>query len=446
MQKAGWKKMASKNRIFVPDYYYDFKCIADKCSHTCCEGWEIDIDDDSLNRYEKFPEICSKIDYNDIPHFILDEKERCPFLQDTGLCEMILKYGEDMLCQTCTDHPRFRNFWEDRIEMGLGLVCEEAIRCVIQCKGVSNFRELNSKNALSLSPDAYLDTSNTLPDDEKWLFEERFNLIRENEHYFEARYGSDLNLSSDFNNGSEIINYFTRLREYFLFRHIPDALYDDRLEERIQFIDYLIDLVYRNWQDSDKTFDSLVECIREISYDYEYDEDRKEQILNKFYIENAELVLLTEDDYEEVVALYKSALGTPGCVWTESYPTKDLLKEDIKTQSLYGLFSNEGTLIAAIAVDRDEEVDKLPCWSENLRPSKELARLVVSTDYRNLGIARNMIKKIMPILKAQGNKSVHYLVCDDNPQAIRSYASLEFNNVGRASMFGEEFTCYEKAL
>ena len=35
-------------KIYVPDYYSEFSCIADKCSDNCCIGWEIDIDENSL--------------------------------------------------------------------------------------------------------------------------------------------------------------------------------------------------------------------------------------------------------------------------------------------------------------------------------------------------------------------------------------------------------------
>ena len=38
------------NKI-VPDYYKKFKCIADKCKHSCCIGWEIDIDEHTYNKY-----------------------------------------------------------------------------------------------------------------------------------------------------------------------------------------------------------------------------------------------------------------------------------------------------------------------------------------------------------------------------------------------------------
>ena len=408
-------------RTYVPDYYHNFKCIASKCKHTCCQGWEIEIDNDSLKRFSTYSDIKKHIEYSDAsnsineqPHFKLKVGEVCPFLQDNGLCKMIITHGEDMLCQTCTDHPRFRNYWADRIEMGIGLVCEEAARIIL-----SSDHPLKLVNAENTTYD-FTDSS----EDEQWLIEER-NFL----------------LSQITDNGP-----FARLKEYLIYRHIPDALYDDRLEERIQYIDYLIELIKDKYNHTDKSFENLIECAREISYDYEYDEEMKEKLLNKFYIENAELVLLTEDDKEDIYALYQSALGSPGCVWTESYPSRELLDEDIETHNLYGLFSNAGELIAAIAIDRDEEVEKLPYWSKSLQPSKEVARLVVSLEYRNLGIARNMIKKIMPILKAMGNKSIHYMVSDDNPQAKRSYESLKFNEVGHTHMYDEDFTCYEKEL
>ena len=60
------------------------------------------------------------------PHFRLDGRERCPFLTEENLCQLILELGEDSLCQICTDHPRFRSWFPDRVEEGLGLCCEEA--------------------------------------------------------------------------------------------------------------------------------------------------------------------------------------------------------------------------------------------------------------------------------------------------------------------------------
>ena len=37
-----------------PDYYKEFKCIADRCEATCCAGWQIVVDEESLARYKKY--------------------------------------------------------------------------------------------------------------------------------------------------------------------------------------------------------------------------------------------------------------------------------------------------------------------------------------------------------------------------------------------------------
>ena len=40
-------------KIVTPNYYKDFKCIADKCSDTCCAGWDVDVDEQSYEFYKK---------------------------------------------------------------------------------------------------------------------------------------------------------------------------------------------------------------------------------------------------------------------------------------------------------------------------------------------------------------------------------------------------------
>lgn len=122
-------------KTLVPSYYPAFRCIADKCRHTCCKGWEIDIDDDTLDLYRQYPgpmgeRLRQSIDWEQ--HcFRLDQEENCPFLNRQGLCDIILTMGEGALCQICDDHPRFRNETNDRVEMGLGLCCEAAGKLIL---------------------------------------------------------------------------------------------------------------------------------------------------------------------------------------------------------------------------------------------------------------------------------------------------------------------------
>ncbi len=117
--------------IFAPDYFNKFKCIATKCKHNCCIGWEIDIDDNSLDFYKTKPYILKHIDLSNTPHFKLRENDRCPFLNDDNLCEIIINHGENALCGICREHPRFYNCYDTRTEAGLGLTCEAAAELIL---------------------------------------------------------------------------------------------------------------------------------------------------------------------------------------------------------------------------------------------------------------------------------------------------------------------------
>lgn len=125
-------------KLIAPDYYTNFKCIADQCKHSCCIGWVIDVDPDTMEYYHTVDgplgeRLKKGIDEKgETAHFILGEKERCPFLNQTGLCDLITELGEESLCQICTDHPRYRNFYADRTEIGLGLCCEAAGELILK--------------------------------------------------------------------------------------------------------------------------------------------------------------------------------------------------------------------------------------------------------------------------------------------------------------------------
>ena len=120
---------------YLLNYYSGFKCVADRCKHTCCAGWEMCIDPETLQKYKDegsdFAKALEKgVDFQK-SKFKTDKLKRCAFLNEQNLCEIILNLGEKSLCQVCTDHPRFRTFFEDRIETGLGFSCEEATRLIM---------------------------------------------------------------------------------------------------------------------------------------------------------------------------------------------------------------------------------------------------------------------------------------------------------------------------
>lgn len=120
--------------VVKPFFYDSFKCISDKCTDTCCSGWEIDIDDTCWEKYlntggtlgEKLRKNITEDD--GCRSFILTENDSCPFLTEKGLCEIYSESGEAYLCEICREHPRFYCCFDFREERGLGLCCEEAVR------------------------------------------------------------------------------------------------------------------------------------------------------------------------------------------------------------------------------------------------------------------------------------------------------------------------------
>ena len=136
-------------KIYVPEYYRSFKCIAEKCRDNCCIGWGIDIDEVSLEKYKnlKNPEgerILSTIDFSGGASFISDGQGRCKNLDERGLCRIISALGEGYLCQICRDHPRYFNCVFGRCEGGLGLACEEAARMILSLDHLPEIVEIES--------------------------------------------------------------------------------------------------------------------------------------------------------------------------------------------------------------------------------------------------------------------------------------------------------------
>jgi len=128
----------------VPSYYKEFRCIADKCPDNCCRGWEIDIDEDTLDYYKdlKGP-MAEKIraSISEDGSFVLNEEGWCPLLNEKGLCEVCLTLGEDSLSEVCTEYPRFTTEYPKTREKVLCLSCGEVGRIVFSDTETIGFDE-----------------------------------------------------------------------------------------------------------------------------------------------------------------------------------------------------------------------------------------------------------------------------------------------------------------
>ncbi len=154
----------------------------------------------------------------------------------------------------------------------------------------------------------------------------------------------------------------------------------------------------------------------------------------------------TEKDREELMALYGLQKGRPFCPWTEDYPAMENVEDDLAHEALFVMRDRAGRIIAAVSIERDEDVDRLPCWNAGLAPSGEIARLAVHPACQHQGLARRMVACVMQALKDRGYRSVHLLVNEKNSPAIRTYGFFRFEKAGECDMYNQHFLCLEKDL
>ena len=123
-------------KLFYPDVFEKFYCIGSKCKDNCCKiGWDIEIDDDTLSFYQGLEDdlgkkIVSNIYTEDGCHY-MKQDNGCPFLNEKGLCSVLLKYGEDKISEICAQHPRFYEWFGNYKEAGVGLCCEKTCDLVL---------------------------------------------------------------------------------------------------------------------------------------------------------------------------------------------------------------------------------------------------------------------------------------------------------------------------
>lgn len=129
-----------------PNYYKEFSCIADKCEATCCAGWQIVVDEDSLKKYKKVTgpfkqRIKDGVDFKE-GVFYQNPGKRCAFLNQQNLCDMYTALGEDSFCETCRRYPRHIEEFENVREFTLSASCPEAARILLSQKEPVRFYEV----------------------------------------------------------------------------------------------------------------------------------------------------------------------------------------------------------------------------------------------------------------------------------------------------------------
>ncbi|WP_296135399.1 flagellin lysine-N-methylase [uncultured Eubacterium sp.] len=140
-------------KIVKPTFYKNFKCIAGDCPDSCCQGWEVDADSDSLEYYKtldnsleikkRIDSVISKDEF-DNTIFTLAPKKRCPFLNDENLCDMHIAIGGEHTPYTCRTFPRFIYDFGATREIGISFSCPVASDMMYNTESFDFETDINS--------------------------------------------------------------------------------------------------------------------------------------------------------------------------------------------------------------------------------------------------------------------------------------------------------------
>ncbi|MCD7723027.1 MAG: flagellin lysine-N-methylase [Clostridiales bacterium] len=116
-----------------PQLFKSFQCLKGACPDSCCKGWEVDVDNATLNLYSEISggikqRIDSVLTYDEFGNnvFRLTQEKRCPFLNSDDLCDIHIELGVGYTPMTCRNFPKFINNYGALTETGFSFSCPVA--------------------------------------------------------------------------------------------------------------------------------------------------------------------------------------------------------------------------------------------------------------------------------------------------------------------------------
>lgn len=123
-------------KLVYPSYYHDFRCIAEACPDSCCQEWDVEIDEETARRYRAMEgplgdALRADLYDEDGITYLRNNHGRCPMWRADGLCRIQAELGHEALSWVCQEFPRIRQDYGDFEELGLEMSCPEAARIML---------------------------------------------------------------------------------------------------------------------------------------------------------------------------------------------------------------------------------------------------------------------------------------------------------------------------
>ncbi|MBR1862037.1 MAG: flagellin lysine-N-methylase [Lachnospiraceae bacterium] len=129
----------------VISFFYDFNCIADKCSDNCCRSWNLTVDDETLKKYMEEPGREGKALRKSIKRTSSGEYcmrapfGKCVYQEKDGLCRLQKENRTEHLPKVCRLFPRYTVSYGG-VETGvIDLACRPAAELFLKQEGRLKF-------------------------------------------------------------------------------------------------------------------------------------------------------------------------------------------------------------------------------------------------------------------------------------------------------------------
>ena len=152
------------------------------------------------------------------------------------------------------------------------------------------------------------------------------------------------------------------------------------------------------------------------------------------------LTLATRADAPEILDLYHSMIGTPGCTWSLLYPEMENIERDMSHSALWTL-RIDGVLAGVVSIGDPGDVGLLGWEPQN---PAELARLAVAHDFQGQGLAGLLIGHALETARMAGFDGVILLVSPENLKAQHLYEKFGFRADGQVFGWNHPWLKYQQ--
>lgn len=154
------------------------------------------------------------------------------------------------------------------------------------------------------------------------------------------------------------------------------------------------------------------------------------------------------DQADAVFSLYREVVvegrKTGTSHWSEDYPTRAFLDEDIELQRIFVL-QDGSTLIAAVSLLETDDLDDEPVGWQDVKSCVPV-RLCVSPRYQGQHIGEYTMNCLVDYAKSQGYQSMRLLAAVNGVAANRLYTRMGFVCLGVVELYEITFNAYELIL